>query len=130
MHGWHTFMLSDVALSTIARLAYVQVCRVRRDVSRPTTPYASRRTRLQSLAHVRNVRTKSHLHEAQRRDKTSRGRGSVISVGGANARASSHSELRKEADDEALVYRYYYYLYRSGARIKQHTLALAVRRAN
>ena len=32
MHGWRTYMLSEAALSTIARLAYVQVCRVRRDV--------------------------------------------------------------------------------------------------
>ena len=48
MRGWHTYMLSDAALSTIARLAYVQVCRVRRDVSSPTTPCASRHTSIVS----------------------------------------------------------------------------------
>ena len=78
MHGWHTFMLSDVALSTIARLAYVQVCRVRRDVSRPTTPYASRRTSIVSeLGRSRGVplvnsRLSNSAEERTRRERAPR----------------------------------------------------------
>ena len=78
MHGWHTYMLSDVALSTIARLAYVQVCRVRRDVSRPTTPYASRRTSIVSeLGRSRGVplvnsRLSNSAEERTRRERAPR----------------------------------------------------------